>query len=115
MVSCVFECLALAAGSIRNTEFDSPGVHSTTERHAMSAIPTPPAPITEWELVDTTGKRRARGTFEHVEAAFLELANSEFQNKTMTTGFTLRRVPSKGRKRSPKRSAPKAVKLGQLV
>lgn len=58
----------------------------------------------EWELVDTTGARRAHGSFEHVYTTFRELANSEFQNKTMTPGFTLRRAPLKNAPRKGRKT-----------
>lgn len=61
------------------------------------------ANIGPWELVDTHGKIRATGTYEECSDSFDRIANTEFQNKTMTDGFTLRRTaakrrPAKGRR-----------------
>lgn len=56
-----------------------------------AAVPAAPLADGGWELVDTTGKRRATGTYEHCHAALIQLANSEFQTDAMTAGFTLRR------------------------
>jgi hypothetical protein len=52
-----------------------------------------------WELVDTRGKVRARGTYEEVIDEFDSISSAEFQNKTMTDGFTVRRVQTKRRPR----------------
>lgn len=61
-----------------------------------------------WELVDTRGKVRARGDYEEVVEEFDRISNTEFQNQTMTDGFTVRRVQPKRRPKA-RMAAPSAA------